>query len=250
MNELVEKDIKKTLTDFAEEMFAVAESVVKLNYNYADRDEAMEAEIKEKVSEYQGPIAKDVLKDFGIEVCETIVEFEGDDEAAEQSIRGIIKDYVGFALKDDICDDEGWPTNKQFDQWTKDYVPNSGKADTVFGEILRAVNQVAYRYYNDGDLFNEGYGAETVGSSALYLMNDNPLRSTFTSILQTATRYGERSYEPAMKKMIDFVSNLSEAEIGDLLNKPNTTDSKNAHHQKAMEMWGDKDETYYGDEGY
>ena len=31
------------------------------------------------------------------------------------------------------------------------YVPACGKANTVGGEIVRAINRVVYKYYNDGD---------------------------------------------------------------------------------------------------
>ena len=37
------------------------------------------------------------------------------------------------------------------------------------GEIVRAVNRIIYRYYNDGDKFYEGYGIETCGPSVLWL---------------------------------------------------------------------------------
>ncbi len=49
------------------------------------------------------------------------------------------------------------------------YVPWSGKADTVAGEILRAYSQIVYRYQNDGDAIGEGYGKETCNPAARYL---------------------------------------------------------------------------------
>ena len=52
----------------------------------------------------------------------------------------------------------------------EDLVPNSGKADTVAGELVRAMMRLLYRDYNDGDLFYEGYGIETCGSSVAYLI--------------------------------------------------------------------------------
>jgi hypothetical protein len=49
------------------------------------------------------------------------------------------------------------------------YVPASGKANTVAGEILRAYSQITYRYQNDGDAIGEGYGKETCNPAARYL---------------------------------------------------------------------------------
>lgn len=48
-------------------------------------------------------------------------------------------------------------------------VPDSGKADTIGGELVRAVNRLGYRYMNDGDYYFEGYGLETCGSDAAYI---------------------------------------------------------------------------------
>ena len=48
-------------------------------------------------------------------------------------------------------------------------VPASGKADTVAGEIIRAVSRISYRNYNDGDHIGIGYGNETCNPAARYL---------------------------------------------------------------------------------
>ena len=48
-------------------------------------------------------------------------------------------------------------------------VPVKGKAESVTGEMVRAVNQIIYRYYNDGDRVNLDYGKETCNPAARYL---------------------------------------------------------------------------------
>ena len=58
-----------------------------------------------------------------------------------------------------------------FYSWTKDYMPDNGKASTVGGEILRAANQIIHRYQNDGDRINVGEGKETVNPAARYLVD-------------------------------------------------------------------------------
>lgn len=55
--------------------------------------------------------------------------------------------------------------SKLFDE----LVPASGKADTVAGEIIRAVSRIGYRNYNDGDHIGVGYGKETCNPAARYL---------------------------------------------------------------------------------
>ena len=48
-------------------------------------------------------------------------------------------------------------------------MPASGKAETVAGEIIRAADRIWYRWYNDGDKINVGYGRETCNGTARYL---------------------------------------------------------------------------------
>ena len=49
------------------------------------------------------------------------------------------------------------------------YVPRCGKADTVGGEIVRAISRIGYRNFNDGDHIGVGYGNETCNAPARYL---------------------------------------------------------------------------------
>lgn len=48
-------------------------------------------------------------------------------------------------------------------------VPPRGKADTVAGEIIRAINRIDYRSGNDGDHLGVGYGRETCNPAGRYL---------------------------------------------------------------------------------
>ena len=48
-------------------------------------------------------------------------------------------------------------------------MPGSGKAETVAGEIIRAADRIWYRWWNDGDKINVGYGKETCNGTARYL---------------------------------------------------------------------------------
>jgi hypothetical protein len=61
-------------------------------------------------------------------------------------------------------------TNKRLSELFKELVPFSGKADTVKGELVRAVNRIGYRFYNDGDLLGVGYGNETCNAAGRYIV--------------------------------------------------------------------------------
>lgn len=58
---------------------------------------------------------------------------------------------------------------KKINALFEELVPSSGKADTVAGEIVRAVCRIGYRWYNDGDMVGVGYGKETCNPAARYL---------------------------------------------------------------------------------
>lgn len=60
-------------------------------------------------------------------------------------------------------------TEKKLNELFEELVPTSGKAATAAGEIVRAINRIAYRNYNDGDHIGVGYGRETCNPAARYL---------------------------------------------------------------------------------
>tara|TARA_B100000963_G_scaffold69630_2_gene57994 strand:- start:9398 stop:11266 length:1869 start_codon:yes stop_codon:yes gene_type:complete len=92
-------------------------------------------------------------------------------------------------------------------------VPSSGNSDFIEGEILRAINRIVYRWYNDGDFFYKGYGAETAGPAHAFLTQsgeiDSTLRSTLTQIFNKAIGAPEDGYERllkfALEKILDYI---------------------------------------------
>lgn len=98
-------------------------------------------------------------------------------------------------------------------------VPMTGTADTVIGEIFRAVGRIAYRNWNDGDYFFEGYGCETCGSSATYLKKFTGYRKT---IFEMENSY-RSEYENGLDKL--YAQAVSDYEAGKYSEK-NTEDSR------------------------
>ncbi len=92
-------------------------------------------------------------------------------------------------------------------------VPGQGDAETVEGEMLRAINRIVYRFYNDGDKYFEGYGTETAGPAHSFLVNANhPLKSAMIKLFDEPS--GDNSYERMLKDVLDMILDHIESRQG------------------------------------
>ena len=94
-------------------------------------------------------------------------------------------------------------------------VPPSGKCDTLAGEIVRAMERILYRDWNDGDRFFSGYGLETCGGSAEFLMDftDNTIRAKFIKIADddlSGYAYSSAITDLAVHYVVPYVLNHPE----------------------------------------
>lgn len=104
-------------------------------------------------------------------------------------------------------------------------VPSSGKADTVAGEIVRAMMRIMYRDWNDGDLFYDGYGIETCGDAVAYLC-DKLYRTTYSSFEDIAMRgLKEDAYSDALADIANDVMDYL-YDHPELFTQPNSDDSR------------------------
>ncbi len=98
---------------------------------------------------------------------------------------------------------------KELDKYFDKLVPREGKSGTLNGEIVRAVNRIGYRWYNDGDKFYEGYGTETAGSSMAFLTKhteiDPQIRDAFKklekAVVGTTT---DKQYEKFLEGLFKY----------------------------------------------
>jgi hypothetical protein len=145
----------------------------------------------------------------------------------------LLKEFVGKALED--------RNEPLYDK----LVAGSGKSDTVEGEMLRAINRIVYRYYNDGDEYHTGYGTETAGPAHSFLVNANhPLRSLVSKLFSTGT-----NYEQTIKDVLDAILDHIESRQGKYT--PNSEDMFDYEPEFEDEEDYEDDydhEDYYDDE--
>ena len=102
----------------------------------------------------------------------------------------LVKEYAKSLLSKRIteaAEDFEGPAFDELSVLFKKLVPSNGPAETVEGEMVRAMNRIIYRCYNDGDVIGKGYGKETVDPSAKWLVSRKELKGIGT-MLRTAAK--------------------------------------------------------------
>ena len=93
-------------------------------------------------------------------------------------------------------------------------VPGNGDAETLEGEMLRAINRIIYRYFNSGDKYYEGYGTETAGPAHSFLVNANhPLKAMMNRLFREFISDDE--YEKMLNEVLEAILTHIESKQGE-----------------------------------
>tara|TARA_R110001606_G_scaffold95059_1_gene210587 strand:+ start:1637 stop:2152 length:516 start_codon:yes stop_codon:yes gene_type:complete len=161
-----------------------------------------------------------------------------------------LKEYLteGKLIKESLSDE----LEKRNEIIYDDLVPGSGKSDTVEGEMLRAINRIIYRYYNDGDKYFLEYGIETAGPAHSYLVNSNsPIKSQLNKIFSGIDlSFKDEVYEGGIERALELIVSYVEEKVKDNSLSPNTEDMFDSEPEFEDE---EEDDDYgydndYGDE--
>ena len=134
---------------------------------------------------------------------------------------------------------EDWPDNKEFEALFDQYVPDQGHADTVGGELIRAVNKIVYRYYNDGDRVGVDYGNETCNPAARFIETNTKLEPLASKL------WDYRPNEEYEKVLADLMQEtIKICKEDNLFNKSNTDDMNN-YTDPIDSKWEDDEEEWY-----
>ncbi len=114
--------------------------------------------------------------------------------------------------------------NKLFEE----LVPSEGRADSLAGELVRAMSRIGYRFFNDGDMVNQGYGKETCNAPARFLMAKGN-----HEIADLTVALWEIFSEDAYEKVLDTL----EAAVADYIEQ-----NPDLRNQPTEDMWSFFDE--------
>ena len=110
----------------------------------------------------------------------------------------------------------------------KELVPETGKAGSLAGELVRAMTRIGYRFCNDGDMVNIAYGKETCNPPARFLIAKGN-----HEIADLTVALWEICSEDAYEKVLDTL----EGAVADYIEQ-----NPDLRSQPTEDMWSFKDE--------
>ena len=99
-----------------------------------------------------------------------------------------------------------WDYFDKFEKVTSNYLPNYGEGDTIASQAVTAVMKLVYKWYNDGDVFDntkylEGW-ANDLSSYANWLYNHTDRAKMLENIFVISTG---SEYEDLLKELADSI---------------------------------------------
>lgn len=99
-----------------------------------------------------------------------------------------------------------WDYFDRFEKITAKYMPNYGEGETLASQAVTAVNKLVYKWYNDGDVFDntkflEGW-ANDLSSYANWLYNHTDRAKMLENIFVIST---DSEYEDLLKGLADSI---------------------------------------------
>ena len=102
-----------------------------------------------------------------------------------------------------------WDYFNKFEDVVEKYMPSMGEGETIASQIVTAVNKLIYKWYNDGDVFDNTYHLEGWGndlSSYANWLYENVLETK--NILSDIVKiYSYDEYEKLLANLADLTLN-------------------------------------------
>lgn len=107
-----------------------------------------------------------------------------------------------------------WSYFNQYEDVDDRYLPDSGEGDNMATQIVTAVTKLVYKWYNDGDVYDNNYGLEgfanDLSSYANWLYKHVPASKYILTRIFTCG--SEDEYEEILKDLVDSLWDLEDLE--------------------------------------
>ena len=98
--------------------------------------------------------------------------------------------------------------NDKFSEINDKYLPSIGEGDTKASQIVTAVNKLVYKWYNDGDVFDNTYYLEGWGNNLSSYANWLSEHTNARSILSGISNcMNDSDYENLLRNLADTLIN-------------------------------------------
>ena len=102
-----------------------------------------------------------------------------------------------------------WDYFNKFEDVVEKYMPSMGEGETIASQIVTAVNKLIYKWYNDGDVFDNTYHLEgwcnDLSSYANWLYKN--VLETKNILSDIVKIYSEDEYEKLLANLADLTLN-------------------------------------------
>ncbi len=101
-----------------------------------------------------------------------------------------------------------WGYYDKYEALIDKYMPMRGEGETVASQIVTAVNKLIYKWYNDGDVFDNTHGMETGNDLSDYAnwLYENT-KNAWKILNKISNCFNDDSYENLLKELADELLN-------------------------------------------
>ncbi len=125
-----------------------------------------------------------------------------------------------------------WSYFNKFDEYTSTYLPDYGEGDTMANQAVTAVTKLVYKWYNDGDVYDNTYQLKGWANDL----------SSYANWLYT--------YIPETQTILDKISEINDDdEYEDLILKPLSDTVFNDNYLKYLSTFAEKHGSIYDCDG-
>lgn len=150
-------------------------------------------------------------------------------------------------LKESV--DWSYYDKQEFDEIDEKYLPPSGEGETMASQIVTAVNKLVYKWYNDGDVYDNTHGLEGWANDLSDYANWLWRYADADVLMDIENARNDSDYENILKDLADSL--LNDSVLDEYKDKPlkgSIYDCKGPF--KFEEHWDDEEDEddWYEDE--